>query len=107
MAYIKIGTGQIRHCIPYIPAVKATARNGKRTTHLSKDAKWRPFPKVPNLLQYVSTGTYYGRIKVKGKIIRQSCHAVFKTGQFIMGDWRKEEWVLFFIGRSCQDGVMA
>ena len=28
------------------------------------------FPKVPRLLQYVSNGNYYARIKANGKIIR-------------------------------------
>jgi hypothetical protein len=44
----------------------------KREGHLSKDGKWRSFPKVPNLLQYVGSGNYYGRIKVRGKLIRES-----------------------------------
>ena len=44
----------------------------KRTVSTSKDGKWRSFPRSPNLLQYVSTGTYYARIKVRGKLIRQS-----------------------------------
>ena len=44
----------------------------KRQPHLSKDRQWRSFPKVPHLLQYVSNGNYYGRIKVDGKILRQS-----------------------------------
>jgi len=39
---------------------------------LSPDGKWRSFPKVPNLLQYVSNSNYYGRIKVSGKTIRES-----------------------------------
>jgi hypothetical protein len=43
-----------------------------RSQHLSNDGKWRYFPKVPNLLQYVSTGTYFARVKIKGKTIRQS-----------------------------------
>jgi hypothetical protein len=44
----------------------------KREAHLSKDGQWRSFPKVPHLLQYVSNGNYYGRIKVGGKVIRRS-----------------------------------
>jgi len=44
----------------------------KREEHLSKDGQWRSFPKVPHLLQYVSNGSYYGRIKVGGKVIRKS-----------------------------------
>ena len=46
--------------------------NRKRENCLSADGKWRSFPKVPNLLQYVSSETYYGRIKVNGKTIRES-----------------------------------
>lgn len=44
----------------------------KNKPRLSKDGKWRSFPKVPNLLQYVSSGTYFARVKIQGKIIRQS-----------------------------------
>lgn len=39
---------------------------------LSKDGKWRSFPKVPGLLQYTVTGTYFARCKVRGKLFRQS-----------------------------------
>jgi len=39
---------------------------------LSKDGHWRSFPHVPCLLQYVSNGNYYGRIRVNGKLIRVS-----------------------------------
>ena len=42
----------------------------KREEHLSKDGKWRSFPKAPHLLQYVGNANYYGRIKVGGKVIR-------------------------------------
>ncbi len=48
----------------------ATSRKSK--SRLSKDGKWRSFPKVPNLLQYTSSGTYFARVKLHGKIIRQS-----------------------------------
>jgi integrase len=44
--------------------------NRKREGNLSKDGQWRSFPKVPNLLQYVSNGKYYGRTKTSGKLIR-------------------------------------
>jgi hypothetical protein len=44
----------------------------KREQNLSTDGKWRSFPKVPHLLQYVSNGNYYGRIKIDGKLIRES-----------------------------------
>jgi hypothetical protein len=51
----------------------------KREEHLSKDGQWRSFPKVPHLLQYVSNGNYYARIKAKGKVIRQSLRALDKV----------------------------
>ena len=44
----------------------------KREQHLSKDGKWRSFPRVPNLLQYVSSGIYFGKVKISGKKIRLS-----------------------------------
>jgi hypothetical protein len=36
------------------------------------DGKRRSFPKVPNLLQYVNTGVYFDRVKIEGKIFRES-----------------------------------
>jgi integrase len=53
-----------------------------RTAHLTKDGKWRSFPKVPNLLQYIRTGTYFARTKVKRKTIRLSLDTdVFTTAK--------------------------
>ena len=49
-----------------------TQLSGKRASNLSKDGQWRSFPKVPNLLQYVSSGMYFARTKTHGKLIRQS-----------------------------------
>ena len=43
----------------------------KREENLSKDGQWCSFPKVPHLLQYLSNGNYYGRIKLSGKTIRE------------------------------------
>ena len=43
-----------------------------RSAKLSKDGKWRSFPKVPHLLQYLSSGQYFGRTKVNGKVICRS-----------------------------------
>ena len=34
--------------------------------------RWRPFPRVPHLLQYIRSGQYYARTRVNGKIIRRS-----------------------------------
>jgi hypothetical protein len=65
-----------------VPLMKATptADTGRdtkpskatRNAEVSPDGKWRSFPKVPNLVQYVGTGTYFGRVKIEGKVFRQS-----------------------------------
>jgi hypothetical protein len=63
----------------------------KREENLSKDGKWRSFPKVPHLLQYVTNGNYYGRIKVGGKIIRESLETtVWTTAKLKLADFLKE-----------------
>ena len=63
----------------------------KREEHLSKDGKWRSFPKVPHLLQYVSSGNYYGKVKINGKMIRQSLQTtVWTTAQLKLNDFLKE-----------------
>src|SRR5215469_15349805 len=57
-----------------------------RETRLSPDGKWRSFPKVPNLLQYVNTGVYFGRVKIEGKIFRESLETdVFTTAKLFLG----------------------
>jgi hypothetical protein len=54
----------------------------------SPDGKWRSFPKVPNLVQYISTGTYFGRVKVDGKIFRKSPETdVFTTAKLRLPDF--------------------
>ena len=66
-------------------------KSRKRDEHLSSDGKWRSFPKVPNLLQYVSNGNYYGRIKVGGKLIRESLKTkVWTTAKLRLVDFLKE-----------------
>ncbi len=63
----------------------------KREAHLSKDGKWRSFPKMPNLLQYVSSGNYYGRIKVHGKLIRESLRtSVWTAAKLRLPDFLKK-----------------
>jgi integrase len=63
----------------------------KREEHLSNDGKWRSFPKVPHLLQYVSNGNYYGRIKMGGKTIRQSLETtVWTIAKVRLTDFLKE-----------------
>ncbi|HOP98633.1 MAG TPA: site-specific integrase [Verrucomicrobiota bacterium] len=65
------------------------SRKQKRSERLSPDGKWKSFPRVPNLLQYVSTGIYFARVKVNGKLIRRSLEttvysdALLKLGDFI------------------------
>src|SRR5580704_9715275 len=55
---------------------------------ISSDERWKSFPKVPNLLQYVPTGKYYGRIKVLGKIVRRSLETdVFTTAKLKLPDF--------------------
>ncbi len=73
---------------------KANARAPKdiRDRNLSKDGKWRSFPKVPNLLQYVSTGTFYGRATVDGKIYRESLKTtVLSVAKQKLSDYVKEK----------------
>jgi integrase len=63
----------------------------KRNDNLSTDGKWRSFPKVPNLLQYVVAGTYYARCKVNGKPVRASLETdVFTTAKLRLPDKLKE-----------------
>ena len=63
----------------------------KRNDNLSTDGKWRSFPKVPNLLQYVVAGTYYARCKVNGKPVRASLETdVFTTAKVRLPDKLKE-----------------
>jgi integrase len=61
-----------------------------RQANLSPDGKWRSFPKVPNLLQYVSTRTFYGRVKVDGKLYRESLETdVYSTAKLKLSDFVK------------------
>lgn len=63
-----------------------------RDANLSPDGKWRSFPKVPNLVQYVSTGTYFGRVKIDGKVFRESLKTeVFTTAKLLLGDFIKKK----------------
>ena len=64
----------------------------KRDETLSKDGQWRSFPKVPHLLQYVSNGNYYGRIRVNGKLIRKSLKtSVWTTARMRLTDLQKNQ----------------
>lgn len=69
----------------------ATKPDKSTTGRLSKDGKWRSFPKHPGLMQYVSTGVYFARIKHKGKLIRQSLETtVLTTAKEKLPDFRKQ-----------------
>jgi hypothetical protein len=71
--------------------VDGTKSQKTKRDQLSKDGKWRYFPKAPNLLQYVRTGTYFARAKVKGKTFRQSLDTdVFTTAKERLGNKIKE-----------------
>jgi len=64
----------------------------KRDASLSPDGKWRSFPKGPNLVQYVSTGTYFGRVKIGRKLFRESLKTdVFTTARLRLGDFLKKK----------------
>jgi integrase len=64
----------------------------KRDANLSPDGKWRSFPKVPNLIQYVSTGNYFGRVKIEGKVFRESLETdVFTTAKLCLPDFIKRK----------------
>jgi hypothetical protein len=58
---------------------------------LSNDGKWRSFPKVPHLLQYVISGNCFGKVKINGKTIRQSLQTtVWSTAQLKLNAFLKE-----------------
>ena len=44
----------------------------KREEHISTTGKWRSFPKVPQLQPYVSSGIYFGKVKISGRAFKQS-----------------------------------
>jgi len=68
------------------------SQKNNRAERLSPDGKWRSFPKVPNLLQYVSTGLYFARVKVNGKLIRRGLDTnVFSTAKLRLADFIKKQ----------------
>jgi integrase len=59
--------------------------------HLSPDGKWKSFPKVPRLMQYVPSGVYFARLRHKGKLFRASLETdVFTTAKLRLADKLKE-----------------
>ena len=62
-----------------------------RDEHLSKDGKWRSFPKVPHLLQYVISGNYFGKVKINGNSVRKSLQTtVWTTAQLRLNEFLEE-----------------
>ena len=75
-------------CNPYSDQQQVSR---KREEHLSNDGKWRSFPKVPHLLQYLTSGNYFGKVKINGKTIRKSLQTtVWTTAQLRLNDFLKE-----------------
>jgi hypothetical protein len=61
---------RIPHCVPGTVASQTTgALTQKPPFQMGCGG---PFPKVAHLLQYVDSGAYYARVKVRGKLIRES-----------------------------------
>ena len=66
-------------------------RRREKEPNLSPDGKWKSFPKVPNLLQYVPSGVYFGRTKVNSKTTRHSLETtVFTTAKLRLADFLKD-----------------
>jgi hypothetical protein len=63
----------------------------KREDHLSRDDKWRSFPKVPRLPQYVSSRNYFGKVKITRKQSWQSLgRMVWSAALLRLNDFRRE-----------------
>jgi hypothetical protein len=59
-----------------------TPIKSRRDANVSPDGKWHSFSKVPISVRYVNTGVYFGRVKMEGKIFRESLQAqVFTTAK--------------------------
>ena len=67
-------------------------RKRDKETNISKNRKWKSFRRVPHLLQYIPSGSYYGRVKVKGRVVRCSLETdVFTTAKLKLSDFIKSE----------------
>ena len=63
----------------------------KREEHISANGKWRSFPKVPHLQQYVITGIYFGKVKIKSRTFKRSLETtVWTTAKLKLTDFLKE-----------------
>lgn len=62
----------------------------KNAARLSKDGKWRSFPRVPHLLQYVSSATHFARVKIRDKVVREGLEiTVWSVAQLRLVDFLK------------------
>ena len=73
-------------------ADSSNPRRAEREANLSPDGKWKSFPRVPNLLQYVPSGKFFGRVKINGTLVRQTLKTdVFTTAKLRLGDYVKDQ----------------
>jgi hypothetical protein len=61
------GFGILRRSMESATTQPPEGQPRKEASSLSKDGMWRSFTRVPHLLQYVSSATYYARAKTRGK----------------------------------------
>jgi len=93
-----LDTGFVLGTMAAVPATKIaeTPRGAATGTggRLSPDGKWKSFARVPNLLQYVPSRAYYGRVRVGGKLIRRSLRTTaFTTAKLRLADFEKQQRV--------------
>jgi integrase len=68
-------------------AVRESDRKQASLTTTSKDGRWRTFVKHAGLMQFIPSGTYYARCKVRGKSIRATLETdVFTTAKLRLPD---------------------
>src|SRR5882672_6297682 len=73
-------------------ADSSNPRRAEREANLSPDGKWKSFPRAPNLLHYVPSGKFFGRVKINGKLVRQTLKTdVFTTAKLRLGDYVKDQ----------------
>jgi integrase len=73
------------------PSVRKVSKKAE-FSRLSKDGKWKSFEKAPNLLQYVPSGVYYARVKIGGKLFRESLETkVWTSAKLKLADFVKEK----------------
>lgn len=69
----------------------AAATGSRKLTTTSADGKWKTYHAVPGLMQYVESGVFYARVKVRGIVKRGSLKTdVFSVAKERLRDKRKE-----------------